>query len=1042
MIVQLLLPSLFLSCKNNPITPNAYQIESLDQTIGGPKGLAQVGDFVLENEHLRVAIIGNRPSMGPHTDGGGLIDADIQRRDPRYTAGHGNDQLAEVFSTINMNVAHIDSNNGSVEILNDGSDGGAAVVCAVGDAKPFISLLDVLWGVLGWKDVASQEMLFDIRTDYILEPNSPVVKMRTTALFGENDGCQEDISGAHTVSSMPERETAEDPTMIQIALDAGTAFGDFYLQGGSLNVFTPGVGFNEKGYVYELNQQDINTFADPIMAEYISGIGDNVSYGILNPTGPFAIPLFTSSQTVGMGAAFISIDPDDPDLPSDYTCYNNKRCFPSQIQYERWFTVGEGDVGSLLDHFLTESGDAKGTLKGFVREEGTGIAITDAHVLVFPCDDEGTCSEAPYSEWLTDVGEDPREDGSFGGYLPPGSYELLVHKTGRPDSARIPVTITENAELNVVLGSPMPSSVRYSVFDERERAIPAKISFFPADDRAVLNPDYGDSYISGNPAAVVFSPYGDGHVILPEGSYYAVASRGPEYELDISETFTLNDNNHVDLDFTLFRSVDTTGWISADFHIHSYPSHDSGISFPKRVSTMVAEGVEYFTGTDHDYISDFDPTIEKMGLEYWVNSAPGLETTTLEIGHYLGFPLRVDNLADSGGAIDWTGLEPDELLDGIRELKRPNDPEDFEPLTYIGHPRDGILGYFDQYLVNPYSSDNGDIVLDSSLLNGANDLLDVDNFSTEVDALELLNGKRFEIIRTPTQPELNEYADSGELSAYDMNTRTMEEQEDLENGVFRLGYGHEGQVDDWFTLLNLGYRFTALGNSDTHGTTKTESGCPRNYVYSPNDDPMFVDDIAIAQAVREGRVVASYGPFIEFYANGDPDLGVGSDVNANGGAVTFHIEVQSPTWFNVDRVELYENGTLIEEFTIPSPNTGVVNLSEDIEITPTKDSWYVVIALGDDDMAPLYTAVEIPPVQLQDVVLEAFGDVELSFDITSFLSPAVPIPRGFPVIPFALTNPIYVDQNSDDNFTAPGLPEWLTEPIDPADEEVEEETTE
>ena len=1034
MIVQLLLPSLLLSCKNNPLTTQAYQIESRDQTIGGPKGLAQVGDFILENEHLRVAIIGNRPSMGPHTEGGGLIDADIQRRDPKYASGHGNDQLAEVFSTINMNVAHIDAENGSVAILNDGSDGEAAVICAVGDAKPFISFLDILWGILGWKDSSQdipQPLIFDVRTDYILEPNSPVVKIRTTALFGENDGCQEDISGAFTVSSMPERETEEDPTMIQIALDTGVAFGDFYLQGGSLNVFTPGVGFDEKGHVYELNQEGVNTFANPIMADYISGIGNNVSYAIQNPTGPFAIPLFTSSQTVGMGAAFIALDPDDPALPADYTCYNNKRCFPNQIQYERWFTVGEGDVGSLLDHFIMEAGAAKGTLKGFVREEGTGIAITDAHVLVFPCSEDGLeCSDAPYSQWLTDVGEDPREDGSFGGYLPPGSYELLVHKTGRPDSARIPVSITENAELNVVLGSPMPSGIRFSVFDEWERAIPAKISFFTADDRTILNPDFGDPYISGNPAAVVFSPYGDGHVALPAGSYYAVASRGPEYEIDISQTFTIDESSHIALDFTLFRSVDTSGWISADFHVHSLPSHDSGVSYSKRVTTMVAEGVEYFTGTDHDYVSNFDPTIEKMGLEYWVNSAPGLETTTIEVGHYLGFPIRVDHLADAGGAIDWTGLTPDEILDGLRSLKRPNDPEDFKPMTYIGHPRDGILGYFDQYGLVSYGDDEGDILFQPSILNNANPVLQVDNFSTNVDALEILNGKRFEIIRTPTQPELNNYKENGELSAYEMNARTMDEQEDLKAGVFRLGYGHEGQVDDWFSLLNLGYRFTALGNSDTHGTTKDESGCPRNYVYVPNDDPIMVDDVELAKAVQEGRVVASYGPFIEFYANGDPDLGVGSDINANNGAVTFHIEVQSPTWFNVDRVELYENGTLIEEFTIESPNTSVVNLSTDVEITPTKDSWYVVIALGDDDLAPLYTAVEIPPVQLQDVVLEAFGDVELSIDISSFLSPAVPIPRDFPIIPFALTNPIFVDQNGDGNFTAPGLPEWLAEPIE------------
>ena len=79
----------------------------------------------------------------------------------------------------------------------------------------------------------------------------------------------------------------------------------------------------------------------------------------------------------------------------------------------------------------------------------------------------------------------------------------------------------------------------------------------------------------------------------------------------------------------------------------------------------------------------------------------------------------------------------------------------------------------------------------------------------------------------------------------------------------------------------------------------------------------------------------------------------------------------------------------------------------------------------------MYTAVEIPPVQLQDVVLEAFSDVELSFDVSSILDPLVPIPRSFEVIPFALTNPIWVDQNADGNFMAPGIPEWLDRPVDP-----------
>ena len=90
-------------------------------------------------------------------------------------------------------------------------------------------------------------------------------------------------------------------------------------------------------------------------------------------------------------------------------------------------------------------------------------------------------------------------------------------------------------------------------------------------------------------------------------------------------------------------------------------------------------------------------------------------------------------------------------------------------------------------------------------------------------------------------------------------------------------------------------------------------------------------------------------------------------------------------------------------------------------------------ACFDDDLSPLYTAVEIPPVQLQDVVLEAFSDVDLSFDVANLLSPLVPIPRTFPIIPFALTNPIWVDQNGDGNFTAPGVPDWLSTPDNPSE---------
>ena len=142
------------------------------------------------------------------------------------------------------------------------------------------------------------------------------------------------------------------------------------------------------------------------------------------------------------------------------------------------------------------------------------------------------------------------------------------------------------------------------------------------------------------------------------------------------------------------------------------------------------------------------------------------------------------------------------------------------------------------------------------------------------------------------------------------------------------------------------------------------------------------------------------------------------------------IEVSSPGWFNIDRVELYENGRLIEEWDTDAIDNGsVLNFSETHTVTPDKDSWYVVIAAGGDDLSPVFTPVEFPPIFLEDVVTGALAGIGLD----SILAEAVPVPRAFPVHPYALTNPIWVDADLDGEFTPPGIPEWLVEPEEPAE---------
>ncbi|MBT3223904.1 MAG: PHP domain-containing protein, partial [Proteobacteria bacterium] len=151
----------------------AFVIESEDQVIGGPKALAQPGDYLLENDQIRVAILGVRNSLGPGLYGGSIIDVDRRWPDPRTNKGHGHDQFAELFSTGNMNIT-MPIEAADVSVVADGSDGGAAIIRAKGEAEPFLTMLNALWVLVSQPE-------FYLSTDYIAEPGVPWLTIRTTA---------------------------------------------------------------------------------------------------------------------------------------------------------------------------------------------------------------------------------------------------------------------------------------------------------------------------------------------------------------------------------------------------------------------------------------------------------------------------------------------------------------------------------------------------------------------------------------------------------------------------------------------------------------------------------------------------------------------------------------------------------------------------------------------------------------------------------------------------------------------------------------------
>jgi hypothetical protein len=78
-------------------------------------------------------------------------------------------------------------------------------------------------------------------------------------------------------------------------------------------------------------------------------------------------------------------------------------------------------------------------------------------------------------------------------------------------------------------------------------------------------------------------------------------------------------------------------------------------------------------------------------------------------------------------------------------------------------------------------------------------------------------------------------------------------------------------------------------------------------------------------------------------------------------------------------------------------------------------------------MAPVFTPVEIPYVELQLVVTQALAGIDA---VESLIEPSAPLPREYPIHPYALTNPIWVDVDGE-GFEAPGLPDWLQPPVAP-----------
>jgi len=407
-------------------------------------------------------------------------------------------------------------------------------------------------------------------------------------------------------------------------------------------------------------------------------------------------------------------------------------------------------------------------------------------------------------------------------------------------------------------------------------------------------------------------------VELPVGAYLIYASRGPEYTMD-SKIVEIFQSLKEELTFHIDKVIQTEHLISVDPHMHTVHS-DGRMDIAERIKSVVAEGVEVAVSTDHNYLSDYQPTLIKLGLDEYLATVVGNEVTTGGVIHYNTYPLLFREDEENNGAIDPHREEASFLFHASRE-------KDPEALLQVNHPRSGSIGYFNNYELDPEDASSAR-----------------ENFDLSFDVLEVMNGPY----------------------PYDSN---------------------EQSIIDWLNLLNRGYYFPIVGSSDAHTIDRGEPGYSRTYVFYKGRRGKDLDASTLIQAIKKGHAFASNGPVVDFTINEENIPG--DFLTAKDGKVNIQLEVKSAPWISVDEVRLIVNGNKKIIFPVRESKDSVLRFSETISLFLTEDSFIAAEILGKRSLFPVHQS------------RARYGLRENA------------------ALPYALTNPIFVDVDGNGRFDPP-----------------------
>lgn len=518
------------------------------------------------------------------------------------------------------------------------------------------------------------------------------------------------------------------------------------------------------------------------------------------------------------------------------------------------------------------------------------------------------------------------EDGVVRCELLPGDYKSVVNSVGR-EPREHEFTIERGKVHADTLSLPAASCVRATVVDSDGNAIAAKVQFLGID--GTPDPDYGPDSAVAAVKNTVYSAWGKFTQPIAPGRYRVITSHGPEYDAETKE-IEVAAGQLVPLEIQLPRSVDTSGWVSAEFHSHSSPSGDNVSAQRGRVLNLLAEHIEFAPCTEHNRIDTYEDDLQALRAASAMATCTGMELTgaPLPINHQNAFPLhRHEHEQDGGGP--QTDTDPVKQIERLAmwdngsskvvQTNHPNIPQILGDVDLDGRPDDGfrgMLGWMDVIEVHPPQG-----------------------------------------IFTPPPAD---------IAASDKQS----------NRIFC-----------WLQLLNLGYRIPGVVNTDAHYNFHG-SGWLRNYLQCSTDDPASIKVEEMIHASEHGHMVMTTGPFLETELRTGKGSAAkkyvcGEDVPLADNPAKLWVRVQCPNWFDVNRVQVFANGRPLERLNFTRKTTPEFFSDEavrfEIEIDLPKferDTHLIVATIGEGlKLGPVMgpQSGELPPVAVTNPI---FVDVD------------------------------------------------------------------